>query len=69
MSDRSDRAHWPVRKGRLGDPEPDAYAHFSPEERVGMMWELTRTTWAFMGHPDVDSTLQRHIARVVSRGG
>ena len=69
MSIENDRSTWPVRKGRLGDPEPDPYAHLSPEERVGMVWEITKTTWAFMGHPDVDPTLQRHIARVVSRGG
>lgn len=69
MSDRSERATWPVRKGYLGDPEPDDYGHLTPEERVGMMWELTKTTWAFMGEPDVDPTLQRHIGRVVSRGG
>ncbi|HEX8244944.1 MAG TPA: hypothetical protein VF541_15655 [Longimicrobium sp.] len=67
MSDRSERAAWPVRKGRIGDPEPDDYAHLTPEQRVGMMWELTQVTWAFMGEPDVDPTLQRHIARVVSR--
>jgi hypothetical protein len=69
MSDASDRTRWPVRKGRLGDPEPDPYAHLSPAERVGMVWEITKATWAFMGHPDVAPTLQRHVARVVSRGG
>lgn len=68
MYDANDRASWPVRKGRIGDREPNPYAHLSPEERVGMMWELTQTAWAFMGHPDVDPTLQRHIGRVVSRG-
>ena len=68
MSIQSERANWPVRKGRVGERQPDPYAHLTAEERVGMVWELTRTAWAFMGNPDVDPTLQRHIARVVSRG-
>lgn len=68
MSLKDERASWPVSKGRLGDEEPNPYAHLTPEERVGMVWEITRATWAFMGHPDVDPTLQRHIGRVVSRG-
>jgi len=69
MSYRAERAKWPVRKGKIGDAEPNPYAHLTAEERVGMVWEITRTTWAFMGGLDVDSTLQRHIGRVVSRGG
>ena len=68
MGIQSERGKWPVHKGRMGDQQPDSYAHLTPEERVGMVWELTRATWAFMGYPDVDPTLQRHIARVVSRG-
>jgi hypothetical protein len=68
MSSKAERASWPVRKGRLGEEEPNAYAHLTPEERVGMVWEITRAVWAFMGHGDVDPTLQRHIGRVVSRG-
>lgn len=68
MSDKADRANWPVRKGKLGDPEPNPYAHLTPQERVGMMWDLTKVTWAFMGYPDVAPTLQRHIGRVVRRG-
>jgi hypothetical protein len=69
MLDLSDRSAWPVRKGRLGEPEPNAYAHLSPDERVGMVWEITQAAWTFMGHPNAAPTLQRHIARVVSRGG
>jgi hypothetical protein len=65
---RSERAAWPVHKGRIGDREPNPYAHLSAEERVGLMWELTKVTWTAMGESDVDPTLQRHIARVVSRG-
>jgi hypothetical protein len=63
MYDANDRATWPVVKGRLGDPEPNPYANLTPEERVGMMWELTRTAWAFMGHPDIQPSLHKHITR------
>jgi hypothetical protein len=68
MPEPNERGEWPVHKGRIGDPQPNPYAHLSPAERVGMVWELTRAAWAFMGHPDVDPTLQRHIVRVVRRG-
>jgi hypothetical protein len=69
MNVRNERARWPVRKGEAGDRETDPYAHLTAEERVGMIWDITKTTWAFMGYPDVDTTLQRHIARAGSRGG
>ena len=65
---QSARASWPVRKGHVGERQPNPYAQLSAEERVGMVWELTKTAWAVMGNPDVDPTLQRHITRVVSRG-
>jgi hypothetical protein len=68
MSERSERAAWPVVKGRVGDLEPDPYAHLTPAQRVGMVWEITRTAWAFMGHPDVSPRLQRDVVRVVRRG-
>jgi hypothetical protein len=68
MDIKAGRANWPLNVRRLHDPEPNPYAHLTPEERVGMIWEITKAAWAFMGHPDVDPTLQRHIGRVVSRG-
>ena len=68
MSSKAERANWPVREVRLGEKEPNPYAHLTPEERIGMVWEITKAAWAFKGHSDVDPTLQRHIGRVVSRG-
>jgi hypothetical protein len=62
-SDRERRAEWPVHKGRLGEAEPNPYAHLSPEERIGLVWEITRAAWAFRGHGVVDSTLQRYLVR------
>ncbi len=69
QTDEQGRAEWPVRKGRLGDPEPNPYAHLTPEERVELVWEITRAAWAFNGHPDVDPGLQRHVGRAGRRRG
>jgi len=66
---RSERASWPVHTGEPGERQPNPYADLTAEERVGMMWELTRTAWAFMGHPDLDPTLQKQITRVVRSNG
>ena len=62
------RERWPIVKGRLGDREPNPYAHLTPEECMGLVWELTRTAWAAMGHTNIDPTLRRDVVRVVRRG-
>ena len=67
QTDKQERAGWPVRKGRLGEVEPNPYAHLTPEERIGMIWEITRAAWAFRGDTDVDRRLQRHVVRVGRR--
>ena len=72
MSIVEDRSKWPVRKGKLGDPEPEPEP-VSPEESSRIMHELARAAWAFMrgGEPDdgSDPQLQRRIIRVVRRPG
>lgn len=67
MPNAPDRSRYLVRKSRLGDPEPRESVG-TPEECISMMWELTRNTWAFMGHADAEPRLQRHLIRVVRRG-
>ena len=43
----TDRSHWPVRKLRLGEEDDRAdYSHYTPSERVAMVWELTKNAWA-----------------------
>ena len=41
----------------------------TPEECVGMMWQLALDAWAMMGDRDAESRLPRHVVRVVRRGG
>ena len=40
----------------------------TPEQCVGMMWQLALDAWAMMGDPDIESRLPRHVVRVVRRG-
>ncbi len=55
-----------TRIGRLSDsvqhPEPNA---ITSEEGLGMMWQLTLDTWAFMKETHAESRLQRHVVRLV----
>jgi hypothetical protein len=60
----TDRSHWPVRKRRLHDPEPDDLRHTTPGERMMMVWPITKTVWAFKGEPVGESRLSRHVVRV-----
>ena len=42
---------------------------YTPEERVGMVWQLTVDAWTFKGEPElVERRLLRHVVRVVRRG-
>lgn len=69
MKEESRRSRSIIRKGRLGDAEPDDLAGTTAEERVGMMWQLALNAWAFMGEPiDAGARLQRHVVRIVRRG-
>lgn len=50
------------------DGNPDDVADRTPEERLAMMWQLTRDAWAFTKHPDrAESRLQRHVVRAHRR--
>ena len=41
----------------------------SPAQRLEMMWPLTLDAWAFMGDPNVEHRLQRHVERLVKGEG
>lgn len=49
------RSHWPITVSRLGNDEPTA-DRTTPEQRIGMMWELVVQAWAVAGLeiPDYD---------------
>jgi len=45
---RAARANWPIQKAKVADDGADATGT-SPEQRVGMMWELVVQAWAVAG--------------------
>lgn len=66
---RKQRASWPVRKTTLKEQDDHDLEGTTPEERVGMMWQLTLDAWAFTGQPLAEPRLQRHIVRFHRRKG
>jgi hypothetical protein len=56
-----------VRKSSLHDPDENCdLKDKSPEQLIGMMWQLTLDAWSFKEKLDAEPRLQRHI--VVSKG-
>ena len=46
------RADWPIRRYALGEePTENLSATTTPEERLGMMWELALQAWSLTGKP------------------
>ena len=46
------RAAWPIRKIGLRDEElTDARDTSTVDERIALVWKLTRRQWAFSGRP------------------
>jgi hypothetical protein len=41
----------------------------TPEERIGMMWQLALDAWEMKGEPVVDPRLPRHVVRVIRGKG
>jgi hypothetical protein len=61
-----DRSHYPVRKGRLHDPDDDSYVlSLTPAQRMEMVWQLSLQAWAFKEGLDVEPRLRRDVVRVV----
>ena len=61
MSDREERrkarASWPIRKLKLGEEElVDPRDTSTVDERIALVWRLTRELWSFQGKsiPDYD---------------
>jgi hypothetical protein len=46
--------------------EPDLRGR-TPEQCIGMMWQLAMDAWAMRGHRYDESQLSRHVGRVVRR--
>ncbi|MCA9623020.1 MAG: hypothetical protein KC731_28570 [Myxococcales bacterium] len=65
MSETSKRRVVTGRVIRPGDPEPvdDDWRSMTPEQRISMVWELTRLC-AHWRHSDDELRLQRTVGRV-----
>jgi hypothetical protein len=67
----ADRRNMTVRKYKLGEePEFDeAILAMTHGERIDMVWEITKTAWAFKEPGFHESRLRRDVARVIRRRG
>jgi hypothetical protein len=41
----------------------------SPEQLIGMIWQLALDAWSFMGKLDAEPRLQRHVVVIKRRRG
>lgn len=57
-----------VRKFRLGEePEHDVLLSLPPDERLSLVWELTRRIWLFQGSPPCPYARDSIPIRVIGR--
>lgn len=49
--------------------EDSGYMEGTPAERVGAVWDITRSVWAFVPNQDAERRLQRHLAVLTRREG
>ena len=54
---------------RMSDRCNDDFVPGTPEERIGLVWLLTREIASLSVKHDVERRLQRHITRLVRRKG
>ncbi len=60
------RSRGPVRIYRLGaEPGDDLSATTTPEERVALVWELSRRLWALTGQPSLAGPRDQLPIRVI----
>ncbi len=59
-----------IRKVSLHEPEhTDDLKGKSPQQLLGMMWQLALNAWSFKENLDVEPRLQRHIVVLKKRSG
>ena len=61
------RAHIVI--GRMANHWNDDYVPGTPEERIRLVWPLTREIASLSVKHDVERRLQRHVTRLVRREG
>ena len=57
-----------VRKSSLSNHQDDNYMAASVQERIGIVWPLTKEIASLSPKHDVERRLQRHIAVLIRRG-
>ena len=63
------RANSPLMVYRLGEePGDDLSLSTTPEERIALVWELTRRMWTLTGKPSLGLARDRLPIRVVRPG-
>ena len=59
-----------VRKGALNDSGNNAdLKDKSPQQLIGMMWQLALNAWSFKENLNVEPRLQRHVVVLKRRSG
>jgi hypothetical protein len=57
-----------IKKAKLHEAQSrDDLQDKSPDELIGMMWQLALNVWSFKENVDVEPRLQRHVV-VLKRG-
>ncbi|MEJ5361698.1 MAG: hypothetical protein WBK20_04460 [Spirochaetota bacterium] len=56
-----------ILKKKINEIPDDDFVDGTPAQRIAMVWEITRDTWAFLGGSDAEQRLQRHVTNIVRR--
>lgn len=57
-----------IQKSKLGASDDDRYLkQLSPDELIGMMWQLALDAWSFKENLNAEPRLQRHVV-ILKRG-
>ena len=65
-----ERSHLKTRLARVSDQgKEDDLRATSPGQRLGMLWPLTLSVWAFRERLSAEPRLQRHVVSLQRREG
>ena len=68
MRDKGLRQDMPIRKASLHEADrTDDLRDKSPQELIGMMWQLAVDAWSFKENLHAEPRLQRHVVVLKSR--
>ena len=64
-----DRSKMPVKMVKMSEQEDagDIRAYVKPEDRLAVVWQLSKAYYAFKGEPVAEPGLYRHIVRLYRR--